>query len=58
MVVFMGTRTYGTKTTAFSIFEEMQFAQEEKTDSIFPLKMLKEGEKFEVPVTAVYMRVA
>eukprot|EP00966_Prymnesium_polylepis_P030537 710635-Prymnesium_polylepis.1 len=53
MVIFMGTPTYGTKTTAFSTFEEMQYAQAKKKN-IFPIRMLKDEETFAIPATDVY----
>ena len=53
MVVFMGTRTYGTKTTAFSTWEEMQYAQAKKK-FIFPIKMLQPDEAFDVDATGFF----
>ena len=43
---------YGTKTTSFSTFEEMTYAQAKK--KIFPIRMLREGESFEVDATEFY----
>ena len=48
----MGSRTYGTKTTSFSTSEEMLYAQAMK--QIFPIKMLREGERFAVAATEFY----
>ena len=53
MVVFMGTCTYGTATTSFSTWHEMQSAQAQKK-FIFPIKMLRARELFTVQATSIF----